>query len=47
MDKEEELKFLEALYEIQKASDLGNISMGEAPDKDAEIYQKKYDRAKK
>ena len=46
MDKEKELKFLEALYLIQKASDLGNISMGEAPDKDAEIYQKAFEKAK-
>ena len=46
MDKEKELKFLEALYAIQKASDLGNISIGEAPDKDAEIYQKAYEGVK-
>ena len=46
MDKEKELKFLEALYAIQKASDLGNISIGETPDKDTELYQKVYERAK-
>lgn len=46
MNKEKELKFLEALYLIQKASDLGNISIGYAPDKDKGVYQKAFERVK-
>ena len=46
MNEEKELKFLEALYLIQKAADLGNISIGKTPDKDTEIYQKAFERAK-
>lgn len=33
MDKGKELEFLGALYMLQKASDLGDISMDEAYDK--------------
>lgn len=46
MDKEKELKFLEALYLIQKASDLGDISIGKTPDKDIGPYQKAFEKAK-
>lgn len=34
MDREKELKFLESLYLIQKAADLGNISLGNEPNKE-------------
>lgn len=33
MDKNKEVEFLRALYMIQKASDLGDISMDKKPDK--------------
>ena len=46
MDKEKEFKFLEALYLIQKASDLGNISIGKTPDKGIGPYQKAFEMAK-
>ena len=46
MDKEKELKFLEALYMIQKASDLGSIRSGEEPDEDTKIYEQAYLKAK-
>ena len=37
MNKEKELAFLEALYEIQKASDLEDISLDEGADKEPGI----------
>lgn len=46
MDREKELTFLEALYLIQKASDLENISIGKTADKDTELYQKAFERMK-
>lgn len=46
MGKEKELQFLEALYLIQKASDLGDISIGKTPDKDIGPYQKAFEKAK-
>lgn len=39
MDREKELKFLESLYLIQKAADLGNISLDKEPDKEPGVKE--------
>ena len=39
MDKDQELEFLRALYMLQKASDLGDISMDEEFDKEAGVKE--------
>ena len=42
MDKDKEVEFLRALYMIQKASDLGDISLDKEPDKGIGPYEKAY-----
>lgn len=42
MDKNKEMEFLRALYMIQKASDLGDISLDRESDKGIGPYEKAY-----
>ena len=37
MDKDKEVEFLRSLYMLQKASDLGDISLDKEPDKEAGV----------
>jgi hypothetical protein len=39
MDKNKEMEFLRALYMIQKASDLEDISLDREPDKEAGVKE--------
>ena len=39
MDKNKEMEFLRALYMIQKASDLGDISLDKEPNKVAGVKE--------
>ena len=39
MDKNKEMEFLRALYMMQKASDLGDISLDKKPDKKAGVKE--------